>query len=98
MPKKIAACAAGVALGIYRGQRGRMQIEVTVTGRSCHGSMPSEGLNPLEFGAAILDEHQALGNVGGYAEINTYSARLSEYYDDSEGRAVSTGSLRWVFA
>ncbi|MFA9565208.1 MAG: hypothetical protein ACERLM_10960, partial [Acidimicrobiales bacterium] len=40
------------ALGIYRGQRGRMQIEVTVTGRSCHGSMPWEGLNPLEHGGA----------------------------------------------
>jgi acetylornithine deacetylase/succinyl-diaminopimelate desuccinylase-like protein len=44
------------ALGLYRGQRGRMQIEVTVTGRSCHGSMPWEGLNPLEHGAAILVE------------------------------------------
>jgi len=44
------------ALGIYRGQRGRMQIEVTVTGRSCHGSMPWEGLNPLEFGSAIISE------------------------------------------
>jgi acetylornithine deacetylase/succinyl-diaminopimelate desuccinylase-like protein len=44
------------SLGIYRGQRGRMQIEVTVTGRSCHGSMPWEGLNPLEYGAAIIAE------------------------------------------
>ena len=44
------------ALGIYRGQRGRMQIEVTVTGRSCHGSMPWEGLNPLEYGGAIITE------------------------------------------
>jgi putative selenium metabolism hydrolase len=44
------------ALGIYRGQRGRMQIEVRVTGRSCHGSMPQEGLNPLEHGAAIIVE------------------------------------------
>jgi putative selenium metabolism hydrolase len=44
------------ALGIYRGQRGRMQIEVTVIGRSCHGSMPFEGLNPLEHGGAILAE------------------------------------------
>ncbi len=43
-------------LGIYRGQRGRMQIQVTVTGRSCHGSMPWEGLNPLEFGAGIIAE------------------------------------------
>ena len=44
------------ALGIYRGQRGRMQIEVNVTGRSSHGSMPWEGLNPLEFGGAIIKE------------------------------------------
>jgi acetylornithine deacetylase/succinyl-diaminopimelate desuccinylase-like protein len=44
------------ALGIYRGQRGRMQIEVEVTGRSCHGSMPWEGLNPLEHGGAIIAE------------------------------------------
>ncbi len=47
------------ALGIYRGQRGRMQIEVEVVGRSCHGSMPWEGLNPLEFGAAIIVEARA---------------------------------------
>ncbi len=44
------------ALGIYRGQRGRMQIKVTVTGRSCHGSMPWEGLNPLEYSGAIVAE------------------------------------------
>jgi acetylornithine deacetylase/succinyl-diaminopimelate desuccinylase-like protein len=44
------------ALGIYRGQRGRMQIEVVVAGRSCHGSMPWEGLNPLEHGGAIVAE------------------------------------------
>jgi acetylornithine deacetylase/succinyl-diaminopimelate desuccinylase-like protein len=44
------------AVGIYRGQRGRMQIEVVVTGRSCHGSMPWEGRNPLEYGAAIIAE------------------------------------------
>ncbi len=44
------------ALGIYRGQRGRMQIEVEVTGKSCHGSMPAEGRNPLEYGGAILVE------------------------------------------
>jgi putative selenium metabolism hydrolase len=44
------------ALGIYRGQRGRMQIEVEVIGKSCHGSMPWEGLNPLEYGARIIVE------------------------------------------
>lgn len=44
------------SLGIYRGQRGRMQIEVAITGRSCHGSMPWEGLNPLEHGGRIIAE------------------------------------------
>jgi putative selenium metabolism hydrolase len=47
------------SLGLYRGQRGRMQIQVTVIGRSCHGSMPFEGLNPLEHGAAIIAEAAA---------------------------------------
>lgn len=52
------------ALGIYRGQRGRMQIEVVVTGRSCHGSMPAMGLNPLEYGAAILVDAAARHAAG----------------------------------
>ena len=57
------------ALGIYRGQRGRMQIEVVVTGRSCHGSMPWEGLNPLEYGAAILVEASQAYEAGeGFAD------------------------------
>ncbi len=46
-------------LGIYRGQRGRMQIELEVVGRSSHGSMPWQGLNPLEHGAAIIAEATA---------------------------------------
>jgi acetylornithine deacetylase/succinyl-diaminopimelate desuccinylase-like protein len=49
-------CAGEGAVGIYRGQRGRMQIEVEVTGKSCHGSMPWEGRNPLEYGAAMIAE------------------------------------------
>jgi len=57
------------ALGIYRGQRGRMQIEVTVLGRSCHGSMPAEGLNPLEHGGAIIAEAASRHAAGeGFAD------------------------------
>lgn len=62
-------CAENGAVGIYRGQRGRMQIEVRVTGRSCHGSMPREGRNPLEYGGAIVAdaaEHHARGE--GFAD------------------------------
>jgi putative selenium metabolism hydrolase len=52
------------SLGIYRGQRGRMQIEVEVVGRSCHGSMPSEGLNPVEYGAKIIVEAREQADAG----------------------------------
>jgi acetylornithine deacetylase/succinyl-diaminopimelate desuccinylase-like protein len=41
-----------------------MQIEVTVTGRSCHGSMPAEGLNPLEHAGAIVAEAAARHAAG----------------------------------
>lgn len=46
-------------LRLCRGQRGRMQIEVTVSGKPAHGSMPHLGLNPLEHGGAILAEAAA---------------------------------------
>ena len=52
------------ALGVYRGQRGRMQIEVEVVGKSSHGSMPGEGRNPLEHGAAIIAEAAAAHERG----------------------------------
>lgn len=49
---------------LYRGQRGRMQLELEVVGRSAHGSMPAEGLNPLEHGAAIVAEAAAAAARG----------------------------------
>jgi acetylornithine deacetylase/succinyl-diaminopimelate desuccinylase-like protein len=58
-----------------------MQIEVTVTGRSCHGSMPFEGLNPLEHAASILVEAAARHVDGeGFAD------------DDFLGRGTRTAS------
>ncbi len=34
-------------MNIYRGHRGRMEIRVTFTGRSCHGSAPERGDNAI---------------------------------------------------
>lgn len=41
---------------IYRGQRGRMEIRVDVTGISCHGSAPERGDNAIYKMADILTE------------------------------------------
>lgn len=45
---------------ILRGQRGRMEIGVTVKGRSCHGSMPHKGDNAIYKIARIVREIEKL--------------------------------------
>jgi putative selenium metabolism hydrolase len=45
---------------IYRGQRGRMEIRVSTSGVSCHGSAPERGDNAIFKMAPILTELQAL--------------------------------------
>ncbi|MBN2384449.1 YgeY family selenium metabolism-linked hydrolase [bacterium] len=47
-------------LGLYRGQRGRMEMEITVEGRSCHGSAPERGINAIYRAARIALEIEKL--------------------------------------
>ena len=48
------------SLGVYRGQRGRMEILVSVDGISSHGSAPERGDNAIFKMAPILTELQEL--------------------------------------
>ena len=48
------------SLNIYRGHRGRMEIKVSVSGVSCHGSAPERGDNAIYKMAPILLELQQL--------------------------------------
>jgi putative selenium metabolism hydrolase len=50
--------------GIYRGQRGRMEIRVDVRGVSCHGSAPERGDNAIYKMADILEDIRALNTNG----------------------------------
>jgi len=47
---------------IYRGQRGRMEIRVEVSGISCHGSAPERGENAIFKMAEILGEVEKLND------------------------------------
>ena len=49
--------------GIYRGQRGRMEIRVEVRGLSCHGSAPQRGINAIYRMADILRDIETLNNA-----------------------------------
>ena len=49
--------------GIYRGQRGRMEIRIDVKGVSCHGSAPERGDNAIYKMADILQDVRALNET-----------------------------------
>jgi putative selenium metabolism hydrolase len=50
-------------LGVYRGHRGRMEIEVRTQGRSCHGSAPERGVNAIYTMAPIVQDIERLNGA-----------------------------------
>ncbi len=48
------------SLRIYRGHRGRMEIEVSTSGISCHGSAPERGMNAVYKMAPIIQDIEKL--------------------------------------
>jgi putative selenium metabolism hydrolase len=49
-------------LGVYRGHRGRMEMEVRAPGRSCHGSAPERGVNAVYRMAPIVLQIERLND------------------------------------
>ena len=47
-------------LAIYRGHRGRMEIKVKITGKSCHASAPERGINPVYRAVPFIKEIEKL--------------------------------------
>ena len=65
-------------LGVYRGQRGRMEMEVRTQGRSAHGSMPERGVNAVYKMAPIV------------ADVERLNRRLAERPDPFLGPGTVT--------
>lgn len=78
---------------IYRGQRGRMEIKVTTTGVSCHGSAPERGDNAIYKMAPILKELEELNkHLGTHPFLGKGSLTVSEIFFTSPSRcAVADG-------
>ena len=71
--------------GIYRGQRGRMEIRVDVQGVSCHGSAPERGDNAIYKMAEILLDIRALNenDAADTTEIKGLVKMLDEKYNQT---------------
>lgn len=68
-------CSEPSSMHIMLGHRGRMEIQVTVKGKSCHGSSPWLGVNAVEKSSKLIQQihdfiwsktenHPALGRPG----------------------------------
>ena len=69
--------------GIYRGQRGRMEIRIDVKGVSCHGSAPERGDNAIYKMADILQDVRALNenDAADDKEVKGLVKMLDEKYN-----------------
>lgn len=68
-------------LRVYRGHRGRMELEVRTQGRSCHGSAPERGVNAVYKMAPIITEIDRLNHAlaaRGDAFLGPGSVTISE--------------------
>ena len=77
--------------GIYRGQRGRMEIRVDVKGISCHGSAPERGDNAIYKMADILQEVRALNENPADAPIPGLVKMLDEKFNSEYREANFLG-------
>jgi putative selenium metabolism hydrolase len=83
--------------GIYRGQRGRMEIRVDVKGVSCHGSAPERGDNAIYKMADILQDIRALNenNADDDAQVKGLVKMLDEEFNPQwrEARFLGRGTI-----
>ncbi|MDR2599917.1 MAG: YgeY family selenium metabolism-linked hydrolase [Oscillospiraceae bacterium] len=83
--------------GIYRGQRGRMEIRVDVKGISCHGSAPERGDNAIYKMADILQNVRSLNENDAADDTNIKGLvkMLDEKYNPEwkEARFLGRGTI-----
>ena len=66
-------------LAVYRGHRGRMEIEVRTSGVSCHGSAPERGVNAVYLMAPIIRDIEALNErLGGEPFLGKGTVTIAE--------------------
>jgi putative selenium metabolism hydrolase len=76
---EVVVIAEPTNLGVYRGQRGRMEIEVRVKGISCHGSAPERGDNAVyKIAPIVLDIEKLNERLTGEPFLGKGTVTISE--------------------
>ena len=83
------------ALGIYRGQRGRMEMRVSFKGLSAHGSAPERGKNAIYMAArACLEIEKFNERMAGDDFLGKGSVTVSEFVSGSPSLCAVADSAR----
>jgi putative selenium metabolism hydrolase len=83
------------SLRVYRGQRGRMEIEVTYRGRSAHGSAPERGVNAIYPAARTCLEVEKLhGRLASDPFLGKGSITVTEFRSGSPSLCAVADSAR----
>ncbi|GBD91061.1 putative succinyl-diaminopimelate desuccinylase [bacterium BMS3Abin04] len=76
-------------LNIYRGHRGRMEIEVSFYGLSAHGSAPERGKNAIYMASKACLEIEKLNEILAYDEfLGKGSVTISEFISGSPSQCA----------
>jgi putative selenium metabolism hydrolase len=76
---EVVVIAEPTNLAVYRGHRGRMEIEVRTKGISCHGSAPERGVNAVYKMAPIVAEIEKLNErLGGEPFLGKGTVTIAE--------------------
>ncbi|KAB2880193.1 YgeY family selenium metabolism-linked hydrolase [bacterium] len=71
-------------LAVYRGHRGRMEIEVRTKGVSCHGSAPERGVNAVyKMAPIVLDIEKLNERLGGEPFLGKGTVTIAEFRSTS---------------
>jgi putative selenium metabolism hydrolase len=83
------------ALGVYRGQRGRMEMQVSFKGLSAHGSAPERGRNAIYMAARACLAIEALNErLKNDAFLGKGSVTVSEFVSGSPSLCAVADSAR----
>lgn len=81
-------------LRIYRGHRGRMEIKVKVPGKSCHGSAPERGVNPVYKALPFIREIEKLNpKLGKHKFLGKGTITLTQIREEGPSQCAVPGAL-----
>lgn len=79
---------------IYRGHRGRMEIKIRIPGKSCHGSAPERGINPIYKAVPFIQEIEKLNKkLKPHKFLGKGTVTMTQIHEEGPSQCAVPGAL-----